>query len=84
MDKITGGKKLKELFRGDTVLHDNFLFKLHHQANFFVVLFGVAFIFGMNYSTVMPLNAKVAGVSRNNIAGYMALQISTHHSIRQS
>merc|ERR1712079_217351 len=49
MDKITGGKKLKDLFRGDIVLHDNFLFKLHHQANFAIILFGVAFISGMNY-----------------------------------
>jgi len=46
---ITGGKKLKDLFRGDTVLHDNFLFKLHHQANFAIILIGVAFIFGTNY-----------------------------------
>merc|ERR1712193_345549 len=49
MDNITGGKKLKDLFRGDSALHDNFLFKLHHQANFAVILFGVAFISGMNY-----------------------------------
>merc|ERR1711923_312839 len=46
---ITGGKKLKDLFRWDTVFHDNFLFKLHHQANFAIILFGVAFISGMNY-----------------------------------
>merc|ERR1712241_911427 len=49
MDKITGEKKLKDLFRVDKVLHDNFLFKLHHQANFAIILFGVAFIFGINY-----------------------------------
>merc|ERR1711953_216925 len=49
MDKITGGRKLKDLFRRDTVLHDNFLFKLHHQANFAIILFGVVFIFGLNY-----------------------------------
>jgi len=49
MDQITGGKKLKDLFRWDTVFHDNFLFKLHHQANFAIILFGVAFISGMNY-----------------------------------
>jgi len=46
---ITGGRDLKKLFRRDSVLHDNFLFKLHHQANFFFVLFGAVFLFGMNY-----------------------------------
>merc|ERR1711974_237026 len=55
---ITGGKKLKDLFRGDTVLHDNFLFKLHHQANFAVILFGVAFIFGMNYLNGNAIECK--------------------------
>jgi len=49
MDKWTGAKKLKDLYRGDAVLHDNFLFKLHHQANFAIVLLGVAFIFYTNY-----------------------------------
>ena len=49
LDSLTGGKKLTDLFQWDAVLHDNFLFKLHHQANFTVILFGVAFIFGMNY-----------------------------------
>jgi len=58
MDKITGGKKLKDLFRGDTVLHDNFLFKLHHQANFAIILFGVAFIFGMNYLNGNAIECK--------------------------
>jgi len=58
MDKFTGGKKLKHLFRGDKVLHDNFLFKLHHQANFAVVLFGVAFIFGMNYLNGNAIECK--------------------------
>jgi len=40
---------LNYFWRGDPVLHDNFLFKLHHQANFAIIFFGVAFIFGMNY-----------------------------------
>jgi len=62
MDKIIGGKKLKDLFGGDTVLHDNFLFKLHHQANFAVILFGVAFIFGMNYLNGNAIECKGAGV----------------------
>ena len=62
MDNITGGKKLKDLFRGDSVLHDNFLFKLHHQANFAVILFGVAFIFGMNYLNGNAIECKGAGV----------------------
>merc|ERR1711953_255584 len=49
MDKWTGAKKLKDLYQGDAVLHDNFLFKLHHQANFAIVLLGVAFLFYTNY-----------------------------------
>jgi len=49
MDKWTGAKKLKDLYQGDPVLHDNFLFKLHHQANFAIVLLGVAFLFYTNY-----------------------------------
>ena len=40
---------LKKYFTGDGVLHDNYLFKLHHQLNFFLVLFGAVFISGMNY-----------------------------------
>jgi len=48
MDKF-GGLELKNLFKRDTVHHDNFLFKLHHQVNFFVILVGVLFIFGENY-----------------------------------
>merc|ERR1712061_364759 len=55
---ITGGKKLKDLFRGDQVLHDNFLFKLHHQANFAVILIGVAFIFGQNYLNGNAIECK--------------------------
>merc|ERR1712001_157345 len=62
MDNITGGKKLKDLFRRDTVLHDNFLFKLHHQANFAVILFGVAFIFGMNYLNGNAIECKGSNV----------------------
>ncbi len=49
MDDFLGGKKIRELFKRDAVLLDNFLFKLHHQANFFFVFFGVVFLFGMNY-----------------------------------
>merc|ERR1712048_164529 len=58
MDEITGGKKLKDLFKRDKVLHDNFLFKLHHQANFAVILFGVIFIFGMNYLNGKAIERK--------------------------
>merc|ERR1712088_881193 len=61
MDKITGGRKLKDLFRGDKVLHDNFLFKLHHQANFAIILFGVAFIFGMNHLNGNAIECKSGG-----------------------
>ena len=48
MDNIRS-LQLKKLFHRDSVLHDNFLFKLHHQVNFFVVLFGVLFVTGNNY-----------------------------------
>ena len=46
---VFGGLDLKKLFKKDEVYHDNFLFKLHHQVNFFVILVGVLFIFGENY-----------------------------------
>jgi len=46
---VFGGVDLKKLFKKDEVYHDNFLFKLHHQVNFFVILVGVLFIFGENY-----------------------------------
>ena len=48
MDQFTR-IKLKNLFKTDSVHLDNFLFKLHHQVNFFVILVGVLFIFGENY-----------------------------------
>ena len=48
MDKF-GDLELKKLFKRDKVNHDNFLFKLHHQVNFFLILVGVVFIFGENY-----------------------------------
>merc|ERR1719431_786287 len=44
-----GNINLKKLFKTDKVHHDNILFKLHHQVNFIVILFGVVFIFGENY-----------------------------------
>jgi len=37
------------LFKSDSVKHDNGLFRLHHQVNYFVVLVGVLFIFGTNH-----------------------------------
>ena len=43
------GSDLKKIFTGDGVLLDNYIFKLHHQLNFFFVLFGAVFISGMNY-----------------------------------
>merc|ERR1711874_647644 len=46
---VFGGLDLKKLFKKDEVYHDNFLFKLHHQVNFFILLVGVLFIFGENY-----------------------------------
>jgi len=44
-----GKLDLKKIFKADKVHHDNFLFKLHHQVNFFIILVGVVFIFGNNY-----------------------------------
>ena len=84
MDKITGGRKLKDLFRGDKVLHDNFLFKLHHQANFAIILFGVAFIFGMNYlnGNAIECKGKDVGDFENNIAGSMVPGTLTPTCIR--
>ena len=46
---VFGAPKLKKLFKKDAVCHDNNLFKLHHQANYFFVFIGVLFIFGQNY-----------------------------------
>ena len=43
------GSDLRKIFSGDGVLLDNYLFKLHHQLNFFLVFFGAVFITGMNY-----------------------------------
>merc|ERR1711860_7296 len=37
------------LFKSDSVKHDNSLFRLHHQVNYFFVLVGVLFIFGQNH-----------------------------------
>merc|ERR1719419_1711205 len=38
-----------KFIRLDAFLIDNPIFKLHHQVNFFLVLFGAVFIYGMNY-----------------------------------
>jgi len=46
---LFGGQDLKKLFKFDKVHHDNWLFKLHHQVNFFVIFVGVLFILGENY-----------------------------------
>lgn len=40
---------LRNLFKFDQINHSNVLFKLHHQVNFFLVLFGVLFIAAENY-----------------------------------
>jgi len=49
MDIFGGKLNFRKLLKTDPVRHDNVLFKLHHQANFLIVLFGVVFVFGMNY-----------------------------------
>lgn len=43
------GEEIRKIFHGDGLLLDNYLFKIHHQLNFFVVLFGALFVTGMNY-----------------------------------
>ena len=43
------GIDLKKYFKIEKIQHDNWLFKLHHQVNFVVLLFGVVFTFGNNY-----------------------------------
>jgi len=43
------GDEIRKIFHGDGLLLDNYLFKIHHQLNFFVVLFGALFVTGMNY-----------------------------------
>ena len=40
---------IKTIFKSDSISHDNKLFKLHHQVNYFFVLIGIVFIFGQNY-----------------------------------
>jgi len=64
MDRF-GGVPLKKLFKTDDVHHDNLLFKLHHQVNFFVILVGVLFIFGENY-----LNGKAIVCKDKDTDGY--------------
>ena len=46
---LFGAPQLKNLFKSDSVKHDNNLFRLHHQVNYFFVLVGVLFIFGQNH-----------------------------------
>ena len=60
-----GGVELKKLFKTDEVHHDNILFKLHHQVNFFVILVGVVFIFGENYLNGKAIVCKGADEYEN-------------------
>ena len=46
---VFSASQLREIFKSDSVSHDNKLFKLHHQVNYFFVFVGVLFIFGQNY-----------------------------------
>ncbi|XP_023330142.1 innexin inx3 isoform X2 [Eurytemora carolleeae] len=39
----------KKLFKRDEIIMDDFVFRLHHQINFFVLGLGVLFIFAENY-----------------------------------
>jgi len=55
---LFGGAELKKLFKKDDVIHDNILFKLHHQVNFFVIFVGVVFIFGENYLNGKAITCK--------------------------
>jgi len=73
MDIFGGRLNFKKILKTDPVRHDNILFKLHHQANFLIVLFGVVFVFGMNY-----LNGK-AIVCRGDGADEYANQFCWLH-----
>jgi len=42
-------RSLLKWFKGDELVIDNYLFKLHHQASTFVIMFGFVFIFIENY-----------------------------------
>ena len=46
---LFGAPQVTKLFKSDGVKHDNSLFRLHHQVNYFFVLVGVLFIFGQNH-----------------------------------
>jgi len=46
---LFGAPRVTKLFKSDSVKHDNSLFRLHHQVNYFFVLIGVLFIFGQNH-----------------------------------
>ena len=46
---LFGAPQVTKLFKSDSVKHDNNLFRLHHQVNYFFVLVGVLFIFGQNH-----------------------------------
>jgi len=47
IDRVSS--RLRSLIKFDEFHHDNLVFKLHHQVNFFFILVGVLFIFGENY-----------------------------------
>ena len=64
MDQFTK-VKLKNLFKRDRVFHDNILFKLHHQVNFFIILAGVVFIFGENYLNGKAIVCQKGGTYAN-------------------
>jgi len=62
---LFGGVQLRKIFKTDDVHHDNILFKLHHQVNFFVILVGVLFIFGENYLNGKAIVCKGADEYEN-------------------
>ena len=46
---LFGKIDLQKYLKIGKIQHENWLFKLHHQVNFFVIMFGVVFTFAYNY-----------------------------------
>ena len=49
VDRLPLVSNLLKWFKGDDLTIDNALFKLHHQATTFIVMFGLLFIFVENH-----------------------------------
>ena len=63
---------LLKWFKGDELVIDNPLFKLHHQASTFVIMFGLLFIFLEKISTGEPSFARAETSMQGLTAGFTA------------